>query len=322
MDTEKGKRGRVGVVLLVVAIAVTVALMFVPAGTSVISGPQAAVLGAIEGLTEYLPVSSTGHLILASHAMGMSKFGAQSGVLGREVIKDPAVSAFEVVIQFGAILAVVGLYRTRVSQMVRGLAGRHAEGLRLVKLLLIGTAPALVVGPVLHKPIQQNLFGPLTVSAALVVGGVIMIVLDALFRRRDETTGTSIEQMAYWQALVIGVVQVTAMWPGTSRSMVTILAALAVGLRRVSAAEFSFLLALPTLGAATVYEAVGSFGDMLGAIGPAAMIVGMVTSGLVAAVAVKLFVKWLTKHGLIPFGVYRILLGAAVLWYFRQDLLG
>jgi len=133
-----------------------VAAMFWPShGASEISVPQAAVLGAVEGLTEYLPISSTGHLILASHAMGLSEFGARSGLLGRDVVKSPAVSAFEIVIQIGAIMAVLGLYRWRVRQMAMGLLGRNAQGLRLVKLLVVGALPAMAVGLALHETIQE-----------------------------------------------------------------------------------------------------------------------------------------------------------------------
>lgn len=286
-----------------------------------VSKLQAAVLGVVEGLTEYLPVSSTGHLILASHAMGLSELGSQSGPLGREVVKSPAVSAFEIVIQFGAVLAVLGLYRQRVGQMALGLVGRNPDGLRLVKLLALGVLPASAVGLALHEPIVKHLFGPLTVSVALIVGGVLMIAVEVVGKRRLGGAGVTLGEIAYWQAIVVGLAQVLSLWPGTSRSMITILAAMMVGLDRVSAAEFSFLLALPTLAAATVYKAVTHAQELIEMVGVGASIVGTVTSALVAVVAVRLFVKWLNHHGLIPFGAYRVLLGAAVLWYFRGSIL-
>jgi len=123
--------------------------------------------------------------------------------------------------------------------------------------------------------------------------------------------------MAYWQAMVIGLAQVAAMWPGTSRSMITIVAAMILGMNRVSAAEFSFLLALPTLGAATAYEAIQSHREIVSLVGVDALLVGTISSAIVAAAAVKMLVKWLNHHGLTPFGAYRVLIGAALLWYFR-----
>jgi undecaprenyl-diphosphatase len=265
-----------------------------------ISEVQAAVLGTVEGLTEYLPVSSTGHLILASHAMGLGR-EAQAG----------AVGAFEIVIQLGAVLAVVGLYRRRVGQMLAGLLGRDAAGLRLAGLLAVAFVPAAVVGLLLHRPIKEHLFGPAAVAAALAVGGVLMIAMERWFAAR-RAPGIGIDAMSLLQAGLIGVAQCLSLWPGTSRSMVTILAGVALGLYRVAAAEFSFLLALPTLGAATVYEGLTSRTELLASAGPGGLLIGLVTSAVVAAVAVRAFVRWLTRHGLTPFGVYRIVIAAVV----------
>ncbi len=263
---------------------------------------QAAVLGVVEGLTEYLPISSTGHLILASHAMGLGQPGEPS-----------AVDAFEIVIQLGAILAVVGLYRARVGQMLAGLIGRNAAGLRLVGLLVVAFLPAAVMGLLLHRPIKEHLFGPAAVAGALAVGGVVMITIERWFAtRRSVAAATGIDTMTFRQALIIGLAQCLSLWPGTSRSMVTILAAMVVGLDRVAAAEFSFLLALPTLGAATLYEAISSRADLLASAGPGGLAIGLVVSGIVAAIAVRGFVRWLTRHGLTPFGVYRILVAGVV----------
>ena len=267
-----------------------------------IRGEQAAVLGVVEGLTEYLPVSSTGHLILTSHVMGLDRPG-----------RAGAVEAFEIVIQLGAILAVVGLYRARVGQMLAGLVGRNTQGLHLVGLLAVAFLPAAGVGLLLHKSIKEYLFGPAAVAAALAAGGVAMIVAEWLFRaRRSDAARTAIDTMTFRQALIVGLAQCLSLWPGMSRSMVTILAGLAIGLDRVAAAEFSFLLALPTLGAATLYEGFKSRSELLASAGVDGLFVGLVVSGVVAALAVRGFVKWLTRHGLMPFGVYRILVAGAV----------
>jgi undecaprenyl-diphosphatase len=279
---------------------------------------QAAVLGAIQGLTEYLPVSSTGHLILANYAMGLSWFSDRVGPFGRVIEENQAVDAFDIVLHAGTVLAVLGLYRRRVVQMARGLVGRDPPGLRLLVALAIAAVPAGIVGLLGKHWIEQNLFNPLTVTAALVVGGVLMIVIEHFFwrRRRDAPRTAHVDRVLYWQALVIGLAQCLALWPGTSRSMVTILAALVVGLDMLAAAEFSFLLMLPTVGMATAYAILKHARELEQAAGADGIIIGLVVTVVVGALAIKGFVKWLTGHGLWPFGIYRIALAAAVFAYF------
>ena len=165
---------------------------------------HAALLGLVEGITEYLPISSTGHLILASSLLGLD-----TPEQGR------ALAAFEIAIQGGAILAVLGLYAQRVAQMVRGALGRDPVGLRLLVCVALAFAPAAVLGPLLDDPIEQHLFRPAPVLAALFVGGLWMIWLD---RTRDPARGVGLESLAPRTALAIGLFQCAAMWPGTSRS--------------------------------------------------------------------------------------------------------
>jgi undecaprenyl-diphosphatase len=281
---------------------------------------QAAVLGVVEGLTEYLPVSSTGHLILAGHWMGLVQYSDDTGPFGRLIDKDKmaAINSFDIVIQLGAILAVVGLYRKRVGQMCAGLVGKNPQGLRLFCLLVVAFLPAAVIGLLLHKKIEANLFGPIPVAWAMAVGGVLMIVVEYFYKRAKSANSRigDIGNVMYWQALAIGIAQVLAMWPGTSRSMITILTAMVVGLDLIAAAEFSFLLALPTLTAATLFSAVKDWPVLKEATGIDGMLVGLIVSAIVAALAVKWFVKWLTQHGLMLFGVYRIIAAAVVLWFF------
>ncbi|MCK5113199.1 MAG: undecaprenyl-diphosphate phosphatase [Phycisphaerae bacterium] len=281
---------------------------------------QAAVLGVVEGLTEYLPVSSTGHLVLVSHYMDLSEQSEVSGPLGPKIIKNDAIDAFEVVIQIGAILAVVGLYRKQVKLMIKGIIRGNPKGRRLIGLLMTAFAPAAVLGLLFHAKIEEHLFSPYTVAGALIVGGVVMIVVEFFVWRphRNEKHVSKMEHVQYWQALVIGFAQCLAMWPGTSRSMVTIMAGLIVGLNIVTAAEFSFLLALPTLGGATMFACAKDWDGLMSAAGWDSLLVGIIISGLAAAVAVKVFIKWLTHHGMMPFGIYRILLGLAVFAYFAK----
>ncbi len=270
---------------------------------------QAAILGLVEGITEYLPVSSTGHLIIASALMGLDEPEIKS-----------SVDAFNIVIQGGAILAVLGLYRDRVSQMLRGLVGRSPAGRRLLINLVVAFLPAAVLGVLLDDLIEAHLFTTVPVIAALAVGGVYMIVLDRWRMRRhrehpeDETD--TLAAMTCKQALIIGFMQCLAMWPGTSRSMMTITGGVLVGLKPRQAAEFSFLLGLPTLGGACVYKLAKNLKEsheagvpnIFEVFGVASFAAGLIVATLSAAIAVKWLVSFLNRHGLEAFGWYRIAL--------------
>jgi undecaprenyl-diphosphatase len=259
---------------------------------------HAALLGAVEGLTEFLPISSTGHLILVAHAIGLT---------GR------VMSDFEIVIQGGALLAVVWLYRGRVMEVLRGAMQPRSRGQRLLISLLVAFLPAAILGFLLHHKIEEHLFGPLPVAAALFVGGILMVVVERWRRARGgHPRYEDVDLIPVRVAFLIGLAQCLSLWPGTSRSMVTILAALLLGCSAVTAAEFSFLLALPTLGAATVYDLLKSHAA-LATLGPAAVLIGIVVAAIVAAIAITSFIRWLTKHGLTPFGWYRIALGLVLL---------
>lgn len=273
---------------------------------------QAVILGLVEGITEYLPVSSTGHLIIASALMG----------LDRPEVKD-AVDAFDIVIQGGAILAVLGLYWARVAQMLRGLVGRDPGGLRLLVNLGIAFVPSAALGLALSDAIKAHLFYVGPVAAALALGGVYMILLERWRERRAETVeeGDDITAVTPLQALLIGVMQCAALIPGTSRSMMTITGGYVVGLRPARAAEFSFLLGLPTLGAATLYSlyrnvrdaSASGTGNLFQELGVAPAVIGLVVAAVSAAAAVKWLVGFLGRHGLAPFGWYRFAVAGAML---------
>ena len=224
-----------------------------------------------------------------------------------------AVDRFNIVIQAGAIIAVLGLYRMRVNQMVHGLLGRDDAGRRLALQLMVAFAPAAVLGPLLDSRIEAYLFNPGPVIAALFVGGVLMLVLAAFFKARPERLRLEVEQLTYKAALLIGLAQCFAMWPGTSRSMMTIVAALLLGFRPWAAAEIAFLLGLITLGAATVYKSVQGGEQMLEQLGMLNIAVGLVAATISAALAVHWFVKFLTRKGLAPFGWYRLALSALLM---------
>jgi undecaprenyl-diphosphatase len=271
----------------------------------------AILLGIVEGLTEYLPVSSTGHLVLAGHLLGLND-------------DDPATSSFEIVVQLGAILAVVAHYRTLLAEKIRGLMTRDAASVQLLTALVVAFVPAAVAGLLLRKTIKAHLFGPIPVAAALVVGGVVMIAIERWLahRNRQSHPGGSggvggedgLERVTPKRALAIGLGQCLSLWPGASRSMCTILAGQLVGLSTATAAEFSFLLALPTLGAATLFEAYKARADLASHVGGASIAVGLGVSFFVAWAVIATFLRYLRSRGLEPFGWYRIAAGLVVFW--------
>ena len=267
---------------------------------------QAALLGLVEGITEYLPISSTGHLILASSFLGVDRPEQRS-----------ALAAFQIAIQGGAILAVLGLYAPRVAQMTRGAVGRDPAGLRLRGPGAIAFLPAARLGPLLDDVIEQHLFQPLPVLIALFMGGLWMIWLD---RVRRPAQGVGVESLTARAALAIGLFQCIAMWPGTSRSMMTIAGGVLLGLRASSAAEFSFLLGVPTLGAACLYKLAKNLiessqtgaPNLFEVLGVGVTLIGFAVAAVSAALAVHWLVRFLERHGLAPFGWYRIALSVVL----------
>jgi len=261
---------------------------------------QAAILGVVEGVTEFLPVSSTGHLILAGHAMGLT---------------GDAMNAFEIVIQAGALLAVVWLYRGRVGDLLQGAMRSHRRGRALLVNLLVAFLPAAIVGLLTHKWIKAHLFGPRPVAVALVLGGIAILLYARSRRAKAPAAIQTIDDIPIRVALLIGLAQCLSLWPGTSRAMTTMLAALCLGASPVAAAEFSFLLALPTLGMATIFDLVQHYSELtspeLG--GPWPLVIGLAVSAVVAALAIKTFLAYVTRRGLAPFGWYRIAVGIAVI---------
>jgi len=259
---------------------------------------KAAVLGVVEGVTEYLPVSSTGHLLVTQRILG----------IGEDDATKDAADSYAIAIQFGAILAVLVLYRRRVATLFTGLAGRDPDGRRLLVALVCATTPAVVIALLFERPIKDNLLGPWPVVVAWVVGGLVILAVSG--RLRPDRPGFTLAQLGPRHALVIGVAQVIAMWPGTSRSLVTILAALAVGARLATAVEFSFLLGLVTLSGATLYETLSNGSTMLDAYGVVDPIIGLVFAFVSAVVAVKWMVAWLQTRSLAIFGWERLAVAA------------
>jgi undecaprenyl-diphosphatase len=252
---------------------------------------QAILLAIIEGLTEFLPVSSTGHMVIASTFMGIAS--------------DPFVKVFTVSIQLGGIMAVVVLYWKRFFQS-------------WIFYFKIGVAflPAVVFGLFLKKQVDQLLENIVVVASSLIAGGVLFLFLDSYFERRSRKN-TSMEDVSYPRALKIGLFQVVAMVPGVSRSAATIIGGLTQGLSPTTAAEFSFFLAVPTMFAATAKSLIDYFAEEGGSLNSQEWLllgVGNVVAFLVALAAIKALITYLTKHGFKVFGYYRIVLGVLILF--------
>ncbi len=255
-------------------------------------------LGIVEGLTEFLPVSSTGHLILASELLGYN---------------SAEWATFNVVIQLGAILAVVVLYWRTFWNVGTGLLTAQPPAWRFVRNLLLAFLPSAVLGLVLHSQIEALLGAPMVVAVALVVGGVMIILIERLLGTHEYV---GVDRLPVSRALGIGLVQCLAMIPGVSRSGATIMGALALGVERKTAAEFSFFLAVPTMLGATTLELYKSR-DVLtsAAVNWGDIAIGFVVAFIVAIVVIKGFVSLITRYGFGPFAWYRIIVGsAAIVW--------
>lgn len=260
----------------------------------------AILLGIVEGLTEFLPVSSTGHLILGSELFGY----------------DAAQWAqFNIVIQLGAILAVIVTYWSLFWKMGTGLLRWEAEAVRFARNILLAFLPAAVIGLAVKDVIDAMLETPMVVAIALVVGGIAIIFLERTIRPSAEE---GVAALPWKTAIGIGFVQCLAMIPGTSRSGATILGALAMGVGRKTAAEFSFFLAVPTMLGAAVVKVVSEPEKLLagaGLVGWDEIAIGFVASFLVALVVIRLFVAYVSRYGFTPFAWYRIVIGgAAFVW--------
>ena len=259
---------------------------------------QALILGVVEGLTEFLPISSTGHQIIVADLLD---FGGERAM------------AFNIIIQLGAILAVVWEFRRKILDVVTGLpTQRNAQ--RFTLNLLIAFLPAVVLGVIFADLIHHYLFNPITVATALVVGGVIMLWAE---RRQHEVHAESVDEITWKDALKVGFAQCLAMIPGTSRSGSTIIGGLLFGLSRKTATEFSFFLAMPTMVGAAVYSGY-KYRDLFQPADLPVFAIGFVTSFIFAMIAVKGLLKFIASHSYAAFAWYRIGFGLLILatWQF------
>jgi len=304
-----------------------------PAGQANAEGlsySDAVILGLVEGLTEYLPVSSTGHLIIANALLGLDgdtpmadKDGspilveANDGSLRPYTIGDAAY-AYVIVIQAGAIVAVVLLYWRTILTLIMRCLGKDRHGLKLAINLIAAFIPAAVLGLLLNDLIESalgdNIFA---VAGALIVGAFVMLIVEKWRHHGQKGAvppedGPSLEDLTVGKSVMIGFFQCFAMWPGTSRSMATIVGGYIAGLSPAHAAEFSFLLGLITLSAASAYKFLSDGSEMLAALNIGPVLVGCIVAFVSAALAVKWLVGYLSKHGLALFAWYRIALAIAI----------
>lgn len=249
----------------------------------------ACILGIVEGLTEFLPVSSTGHLILVAKALGAH---------------DDKGKVFEVVIQLAAILAVCFFYRRMLWQKIQALICGKKEGIRFALLLLLAFLPAAIFGLLLHDFIKSVLFSPWVVVTALILGGILILLTE---QRLKKPALATFEQLKLRHALILGFGQTLALIPGTSRSAATIITGLCLGLSRPLAAEFSFLLAIPTMIAATGYDFYQNYTLLDG--NWAFFMAGSLAAFFSALLCIRLFLSFISRYTFRVFGWYRIVLG-------------
>lgn len=262
---------------------------------------QALILGVVEGVTEFLPISSTGHQIIVADLIG---FGGERAM------------AFNIIIQLGAILAVVWEYRSKILQMILGL-GSDRQAQRFSGNLLIAFMPAVVLGVIFADAIHRYLFNPITVAAALVVGGVVMLWAE---QRKHSVHAETVDEMRWSDALKIGFAQCLAMIPGTSRSGATIIGGLLFGLSRKAATEFSFFLAMPTMVGAAVYSGY-KYREMFQPADLPVFAIGFVASFIFAMIAVRALLKFIGNHSYAVFAWYRIGFGLLILATWQFDLI-
>src|SRR5215208_6687175 len=263
---------------------------------------KAIILGIVEGLTEFVPISSTGHLLLCERWMGI------------DLDNDAFWRMFAIFIQIGAILAVVVYFRHKIVQLISGSISGNTVSQRVTMMVIVATIPVLVVGYLFHKWVEQHMERPLPIALALLIGGLIMMAVEWA---RPGTNTQRVEHMTWGQAIGIGLAQVLAVvFPGTSRSGATIIAGMIGGLSRPAAAEFSFLLAIPAMAAASGYSllkgAKGISGQQI-----TLLLAGTLVSFVVAWAVIAVFMGYIRKRTFMPFGVYRIVLGVVVLIVMR-----
>jgi undecaprenyl-diphosphatase len=298
-----------------------------------LSTRDAVILGLVEGITEFLPISSTGHLIIANHALGLESDAPLLDAEGNTLWHKPpsakhpegipltvklAADTYVVVIQAGAIAAVVLIFWGRLTGILSGLMGRNSSGLRLLRNIIVACIPAVVLGFTVGDLIDRHLFSIEAVIVALVSGAVLMFAAER-WRKQQPGTATSRldpSDLTIKQSFGIGLMQCLALWPGTSRSMVTMVGGYFAGLSPARSAEFSFLVGLPILCGAALLKSYKAGPAMISVFGVQSVLLGSLVAALSAALAVKFLVSYLSRNGLGVFAVYRIALATVLAAWF------
>lgn len=297
-----------------------------------LSKTDALILGVVEGITEFLPISSTGHLIITNRILGLDgeaqlidaegtplwlEAPSPENPAGVPLTQKVAADTYIVVIQVGAILAVVMVFWTSLMSILRGMSGNDQSGLRLLRNIACAFFPVVVVGLAVDDWIDEHLFSVPTVIASLVVGAGLMFWAESWRKRRGPALDAPKEMadLTPREAIQIGLMQCLALWPGMSRSMATMVGGYFCGLAPARAAEFAFLVGIPVLGGAAVYKAAQTGPAMLAVFGWAEMLIGGIAALISAVLAVRFLVKWLQKFGLGAFAVYRLILAGALAWW-------
>ncbi|MDR1528731.1 MAG: undecaprenyl-diphosphate phosphatase [Puniceicoccales bacterium] len=301
-------------------LVLTVAMMFLTNsyGENIFTTKESIILGITQGTTEFLPISSTGHLILVDQFL-LSHGPLPSGNMDdSKALRVQAKNAYFVIIQFGSMLAVLFLYRRRFTDMFLGLFGRNHHGCNLMLNLIASFLPAAIIGPFVSGWLKI-LYHALPVAIALTIGGIIMIRVEKSYRKRWMRGYGKIDNLTFAKSFFIGLWQCLAFIPGTSRSMATIIGGYQCGLRRSEAAEYSFLLGFVTLSAATVYEFVKNFHIISLYFSAKTFLLGISIACLSSMVAIKFLISFIARNGMIIFAWYRIILAILVFRsFFRQ----
>ena len=315
--------------LFLIILCVSAAHLSADEAVRPLSTRDAVILGLVEGVTEFLPVSSTGHLIITNHMLKLESDEQLTDADGRPLwlsspsaenpVGEPltlkrAADTYVVVIQAGAIAAVVLLYWGRLVGMLAGLAGRSTAGLNLLRNIILACLPAAAIGLLLEAWIDEHLFSITAVACALISGAGLMVYAERWRKKQSGLVPSRLDpaELRPRQALAVGLMQCLALWPGMSRSMATMVGGYFVGLSPAKAAEFSFLVGLPILTGAAALKAYKTGPAMITVFGWPHVLLGALVAAVAAAVSVKFLVGYLTRHGLGVFAGYRVIVAAVL----------
>lgn len=279
----------------------------------VIGEKESISLGLVQGITEYLPVSSTGHLILFDNLFQKAEAKKYADASERSYDKDKVKNSYFTIIQLGSILAVLFLYPHRFRDMIYGVLGKDKNGAKLVKNLIISFLPVAVVGLLVNGLVQKFFYNKISIAAALTIGAMIMLISEKKFLKNAKYKHSDIDHMNLKKSLIVGLWQCLSLFPGMSRSMTTIVGGYKCGLSRESSAEYSFLLGFITLSAATIFKIATDFSILFANLRLRAIVIGMLIAFLSSLVSMKLFISYLSQHGMKVFAIYRLLLSGIIL---------